>query len=66
MRGRHDPRREGGEVKKGQVARIVKYILSKIGYCRHDPPRGIGPFRDCKKCIGKWIRDGIKKSESAK
>lgn len=47
-------------MKKGQVARIVKYILSKIGYCQHDP------LRDCKKCIGKWIRDGIKKSESAK
>ena len=47
-------------MKKDQVGLIVKYILQKIGYCHHQP------LRDCGKCIGKWIREAIRKSEAAK
>ncbi len=49
-----------GKVKKDQVDLIVKYILKKIGYCHHEP------LRDCSRCISKWIREAIKKSEPAK
>ncbi len=45
-------------MKKYQVDFVVKYILKKIGYCHHEP------LRDCGKCIEKWIREGIRKSES--
>jgi hypothetical protein len=45
-------------VKNDKVDLIVKYILKKIGYCPHES------LRDCGKCIGKWIREAIRKSES--
>lgn len=45
-------------MKNDKVDLIVKYILKKIGYCPHES------LRDCGKCIGKWIREAIRKSES--
>ena len=47
-------------MKKDQLYFVVKYVLARIGSCCHSP------LSDCNRCIAKWIRDGIKKAESAK
>ena len=47
-------------MKQKQVSFIVDYVLLKIGYCRHNQ------LADCKPCIARWIRQAIRKSESAK
>lgn len=47
-------------MKKDKIERLVAYVLSNIGSCPHLP------LGDCGICIGKWIRDGIRKVEEAK
>lgn len=47
-------------MKKDQIDFVVKYLVVRIGSCQHKP------WTDCGKCIGRWLRDAIKKSKSAK
>ena len=47
-------------MKKDQIDFVVKYVLVRIGSCNH------ALYSDCNRCIGKWIRKGIRKVEAEK
>ena len=47
-------------MKKRQILRIVRYFISRSGYCDHRP------LGDCGRCVGRWIREAIRKSETTK